>query len=116
MASSDAEIIIIGGGIGGLTAALELDRVGINPLVLESVSEIKPLGVGISVLPHASIILKQLGLQDTLLAGSISLEASAFYSRFGQLIYREAAGEAAGYPSPQYGIHRGVLQQILLDA
>ncbi|MCF8323591.1 MAG: NAD(P)-binding protein, partial [Leadbetterella sp.] len=46
------EINIIGGGIGGLTAALCLNEAGFEVKVFESVKEIRPLGVGINILPH----------------------------------------------------------------
>jgi len=41
---------------------------------------------------------------------------ATFFNRFGQLIYQEPLGRAAGYDHPQFSIHRGDLQMILLDA
>ncbi len=109
-------VVIIGAGIGGLTLALHLHRLGISCLVLEAAPEIRPLGVGINVLPHASRELTELGLDERLSAISIQTTASVFYNRFGQLIYKEPAGKAAGYQWPQYSIHRGLLQGVLLEA
>ena len=48
------EILIIGGGIGGLTLGLMLHRAGIACRVFEATSELKAVGVGINILPHAS--------------------------------------------------------------
>jgi 2-polyprenyl-6-methoxyphenol hydroxylase-like FAD-dependent oxidoreductase len=45
-------IIIIGGGIVGLTSTLSLHKVGIEFKIFESIKQIKPLGVGINILPH----------------------------------------------------------------
>jgi 2-polyprenyl-6-methoxyphenol hydroxylase-like FAD-dependent oxidoreductase len=109
-------VAIIGAGIGGLTLALELHDAGIDCTVYEAVAEIRPVGVGINVLPHATRILSQLGLLRSLADAGVTTEESAFFNRFGQLIYREPAGRFAGYDDPQFSIHRGDLQGVLLDA
>jgi 2-polyprenyl-6-methoxyphenol hydroxylase-like FAD-dependent oxidoreductase len=110
------EVIIIGAGIGGLTLALSLQRAGIGCRVFEAVTEIKPLGVGISVLPHASRALTALGLRQELAAVAIATEESCFYNRYGQFIYKEPRGLAAGYDWPEFAIHRGELHRLLLSA
>jgi len=109
-------VAIVGAGIGGLTLALMLERRGLRARVYESSPEIRPLGVGINVLPHASRELGALGLEDALTAHSVLTEEAAFFNRYGQLIYREPLGRAAGYDAPQYSIHRGDLQRVLLEA
>src|SRR3954470_21820133 len=111
-----AEILIIGAGVGGLTLALELHRRGIACRVFESAPQIKALGVGINLLPHATRVLSELGLQDALTAVAVETAEAAFFNRFGQLIYREPLGRRAGYRWPQLSIHRGDLQMILLEA
>ena len=60
------EILIAGAGIGGLAAALSLHAAGFPVRVFESVPELKPLGVGINLLPHAVRELEELGLRETL--------------------------------------------------
>ena len=110
------DVIIIGGGIGGLTLALALQRAGIACRVYEAAPEIKPIGVGINLLPHAMLELAGLGLEATLAARGVVASESVFFNRFGQLIYREALGRAAGYAWPQISIHRGDLQTALADA
>jgi 2-polyprenyl-6-methoxyphenol hydroxylase-like FAD-dependent oxidoreductase len=108
--------IIVGGGIGGLTLALFLHRAGIACKVYELAPQIRPLGVGINILPHAARELRDLGLDAALARVAILTRESAFFNRFGQLIYREPAGRFAGYDDPQYSIHRGELQKVLVDA
>src|SRR3954464_15375585 len=111
-----AEILIVGAGVGGLTLALELHRRGIACRVFESAPQVKALGVGINILPHATRVLSDLGLQDALAAVAVETAEAAFFNRFGQLIYREPLGRRAGYRWPQFSIHRGDLQAALLEA
>src|SRR3982074_1306592 len=107
---------IRGGGIGGLTLALSLHQIGIPAKVFESVSELKPLGVGINVLPHAGRELIELGLLNQLDAAAVRTKELAYFSKHGKPIWSEPRGVEAGYKWPQFSIHRGTLQQILLDA
>jgi 2-polyprenyl-6-methoxyphenol hydroxylase-like FAD-dependent oxidoreductase len=109
-------VLIVGGGIGGLTLALGLHRIGIEARVYETVAEPRPLGVGINILPHASRELALLGLEPELSHASVLTREAAFFNRFGQLIYREPLGRDAGYADPQYSIHRGTLHRVLFDA
>jgi 2-polyprenyl-6-methoxyphenol hydroxylase-like FAD-dependent oxidoreductase len=111
-----AEVLIVGAGIGGLTLALELHKRGIACRVYESAPEIKAVGVGINILPHASAVLAELGLEPALAKVAVETAEAAFFNRFGQLIYREPLGRRAGYRTPQFSIHRGDLQTILLEA
>ena len=110
------EIAIIGGGIVGLGLALNLQQRGLSSRVYEAVPEVKELGVGITLLPHAMRELARLGLQHTLEPLGIQNEESCFFNRFGQLIYREPRGRFAGYDVPELGMHRGRLHRVLYEA
>src|ERR1700760_4975029 len=109
-------VLIAGGGIGGLTLALSLHQIGVPVRVFESVPQLRPLGVGINVLPHAVRELVELGLMDKLDASGVRTKEPAYFSKRGQPIWSEPRGLEAGYKWPQFSIHRGTLQQILLDA
>ncbi len=110
------DIVIIGGGIGGLTLALSLHLRGIPCRVYESAPEVKELGVGITLLHHGMRELTALGLGEALATQGIENRDSCFFNRFGQLIYAEPCGRAAGYPVPEVGIHRGRLHLTLWRA
>ena len=110
------DVIIVGGGIGGLTLGLALHRAGIPCRIYEAAPAITPVGVGINVLPHATRELASLDLEPALARVAIATAEATFFNRFGQLIYQEPAGRAAGYDWPQFSIHRGDLQMVLLDA
>ena len=110
------EIIIVGAGIGGLTLGLALHQAGIACRIYESVPDVKAIGVGINLLPHATKELAALGLEDALARVAVKTRDATFFNRFGQLIYQEPLGRAAGYDHPQFSTHRGDLQMILLDA
>lgn len=110
------KVVIVGAGIGGLSLALMLHKRGIQCQVFESVRELKPLGVGINLLPHAAAEMQQLDMLATLQANSVATSALHYYNRFGQSIWQEARGLDAGYPVPQLSIHRGQLQLLLAKA
>jgi 5-methylphenazine-1-carboxylate 1-monooxygenase len=110
------EVAIVGGGIGGLTLALTLHRAGIPCRIFELAPEVRPIGVGINVLPHATKELSELGLEPALAAVGVQTAEATFFNRFGQRIFEEPLGRAAGYAWPQFSIHRGDLQLVLLDA
>ncbi|CAA9221990.1 MAG: 2-polyprenyl-6-methoxyphenol hydroxylase and related FAD-dependent oxidoreductases [uncultured Acetobacteraceae bacterium] len=111
-----ADVLIVGGGVGGLTLALCLHRNGIPCLVLEAAPEFRALGVGINILPHAAAELARLGLEDELARVAVLADEASFFNRFGQLVHSEPLGRAAGYAHPQFSIHRADLHGTLLRA
>jgi len=108
-------IAIVGGGIGGLALALGLKQRGLACDVYEQAPDLREIGVGITLLPHAMRELAALGVQDALEAQGIENLESVFFNRWGQFIYREPRGRHGGYRMPELGIHRGKLHRVLFD-
>jgi 2-polyprenyl-6-methoxyphenol hydroxylase-like FAD-dependent oxidoreductase len=110
-------IVIAGAGIGGLAAALSLHAAGLPEVrVFERVAELRPLGVGINLLPHAVRELTELGLGERIAELGVAPGTLSYYNRFGQAIWSEPRGLRAGYRWPQVSLYRGRLQAALLDA
>ena len=116
MKDINQEIVIIGGGIGGLTLALELHARGMGCCIYEAAHEFKPLGVGINMLPHAIRELSALGLEHNLRALGVEAREFTYFNRHGQLIFSEPCGRFAGYEFPHFSIHRADLHQVLFEA
>lgn len=108
-------IAIAGAGIGGLTAALCLHEKGFDVKVFEAVEEIKPLGVGINVMPHSSKVLHDLGLGPQLDDIAVRTRCIEYRTKYGHVIQSDPRNVEAGFEAPQYSIHRGELQFLLLD-
>lgn len=113
---NETEVAIVGAGAAGLVLALSLHQIGVRCRVYEAVPEIKPLGVGINLLPHAVKELDELDLVPALDEIGIRTKDASYFNKFGQHILTEPAGEAAGYPWPQFSLHRGDMQQVFLAA
>ena len=109
------KIIIAGGGIGGLVAALSLHKAGFEVKVFESVKEIKPLGVGINLLPHSVRVLTNLGLQDKIAENAIETKDLVYANKHGQIFWSEPRGRFAGYKWQQFSVHRGDFQMLLWE-
>jgi 2-polyprenyl-6-methoxyphenol hydroxylase-like FAD-dependent oxidoreductase len=109
-------VIVAGAGIGGLSAALSLHAAGIGAVVIDQAASLRPLGVGINLMPHAVRELTELGLGGELAAAGLPTAEMVHFDRHGSRIWGFACGRDAGYRWPQYSIHRGELQMILLAA
>lgn len=114
--ANTADIVIAGAGIGGLAAALALHAKGIDAVVLEAAPELAPLGVGINIQPAAIGILTELGLGETLAATGIRTREHRYLDHKGATLWTEPRGVDAGHEHPQYSVHRGELQMLLLAA
>jgi 5-methylphenazine-1-carboxylate 1-monooxygenase len=110
------KVIVVGGGIGGLSLALSLHQAGIAVRVYEAVDDPIPVGLGINLQPTAVRELTELGLGDVLAHTGIATQELAYFNKLGQLVWSEPRGLSAGYKWPQYSIHRGQLQLLLMRA
>ncbi|MCC5986452.1 MAG: flavin-dependent oxidoreductase [Pararhodobacter sp.] len=108
------EVLIAGGGIGGLSLALTLHQIGLRCTVFEAAQEMKPLGVGINIQPNAIRELFDLGI-DTGALDDVGVPARewALVGLNGKDIFAEPRGLEAGYNWPQYAVHRGAFQMLL---
>lgn len=107
------KVLIAGAGIGGLATALMLHARGIRVQLFESAAEIREVGVGINILPHAIRELDALGLLGALDAVAVRTASLTYLTRRGQEVWSEPRGLAAGHAVPQFSIHRGRLQTLL---
>jgi 2-polyprenyl-6-methoxyphenol hydroxylase-like FAD-dependent oxidoreductase len=112
-------IAIIGGGIGGLTAAAVLLRAGFDVQVYERSTALSEVGAGINIGPNASRILHRLGIAEVL--GRTGVKPVTFDQRRwddGCFLLRSPLGEAveSAFGAPYYTFHRGDLHRALADA
>ena len=111
------QVIVAGGGIGGLTLALTLHQIGVPCVVVETVRQMRPLGVGINIQPNAVRELFDLGIGPEVLDRvGVPAQEWALVVLNGKEVYAEPRGTFAGYRWPQYAAHRGALHMALYDA
>ncbi|KMK67934.1 flavin-dependent oxidoreductase [Puniceibacterium sp. IMCC21224] len=110
------KVLIAGAGIGGLTTALMLHQRGIPVQLFEVAREVREVGVGINVLPHAIRELEALGLLPALDAVGVRTRKLSYLTKQGQEVWSELRGMHAGHEVPQFSIHRGRLQKTIFDA
>ena len=116
---SSRTVIIIGAGIGGLTAALAIARRGFEVAVFDQAQRLEEVGAGIQLSPNASRILLALGLRDQLQRHVVTPEELRIIdARTARVLARAPLGAAAErrYGAPYWVIHRGDLQGVLVEA
>jgi len=110
-------VLVAGGGIGGLATALSLHDAGLTDvLVVDAALSIKPLGLGISLLPHAVRELAELDLYHPVANLGVPLSGVAYPSHDAKRVLVAPRGQRAGYLWPHLSVHRGELQVALLRA
>jgi salicylate hydroxylase len=116
--SGEEPTIVVGAGIGGLTAALSLARAGRDVLVLEQAERLGEVGAGIQLSPNASRVLYSLGLREPLEACAFVPQAVEARCSLGRLLFREELGAHAvsRYGFPYLHLHRADLHAALAEA
>ncbi len=119
MRHKELSVAIIGGGIGGLAAALCLLRAGVDVHVYERAGAASEVGAGIQVSPNASRILHRLGLGDAL--ASTGVKPAAWHQRRwddGRTLLRSPVAEVveANVVATHYQMHRADLLNTLAQA
>ncbi len=112
-------VIVIGAGIGGLTAALALRRAGLEAAVFEQAQELREVGAGIQISPNATRILLRLGLGERLSRIGVRPIAGQFLRwNDGKVLSRTDLGEECErtYGAPYYHFHRADLLEVLVEA
>jgi len=112
--STTEQIVIAGGGIGGLVLALTLHEIGVSCTVVETSNSMRPLGVGVNIQPNAVRELFDLGFTaDELNEIGVAAKEWALVGLNGKEVYAEPRGTHAGYSWPQYAVHRGRFHMLL---
>jgi 3-hydroxybenzoate 6-monooxygenase len=114
----DQQVLIVGGGIGGLTAALALAKKGISSQVIEQATEFKEIGAGIQLGPNAFWMLEELDLIEPINALAVFPNNLIMMDSItGEEVTRISLGDAfrKKFHHPYALIHRADLHNVLLD-
>lgn len=113
-------IAIVGGGLGGLAAALFLRRLGLEAIVYEQATQLREVGAGIVVAPNMVRLLDALGLADRLSSSAVRLEGAWEFRRWqdGRVLFAKLMGDECArlYGTDCYVAHRADLLTLLLQA
>ncbi len=106
-------VAIVGGGIGGLTAALALRAHGLKVKIFEQAAELRDIGAGISVHANAALLLQRIGLTDSIKKIGVPIAGLLLRTSTGEPIYISAQ-PSSGIQT--YNVHRAEFQRLLSDA
>ena len=111
-------IAIIGGGIGGLTAANALSRAGIEVAVYEAAAELKEIGAGVALHPNAMKVLRAIGLEDSVrkVAGRSDWQFMRNWKTGRVIAKTSRQQQAASFGTEGATVHRADLLDVLADA
>jgi len=116
MPTRPLKVAIVGGGIGGLSAANAMLRRGIDVTVWEQVDPLGEVGTGLSLFPNGRRQLERMGLSEALAeVGARVGEGSAFYRMDGTFVTRVVTADSSGW-NGIYGMHRADLLRVLAGA
>src|SRR3954452_8213956 len=111
------KVLIVGAGIGGLTTAIALRRIGIDATVFEQASALREVGAGISLWPNAIKALRRLGVGDVVEASAADVDEMATRDRLGAVLHRSpASGLVERFGAPLVMVDRQVLHAALVGA
>ena len=116
---ASGRVLIAGGGIGGLTAALCLAKAGFEVALFEQSAEFGEIGAGMQLSPNCTRVLHHLGLESALAACAFLPEGGEFRAwKSGKVIASSVLGQTVReqYGFPYYNIHRGDLLRVLVEA
>jgi salicylate hydroxylase len=111
--SETLEIAIVGGGIGGLTAALALRARGLHATIYEQASELREIGAGVSINPNATMLLQRIGLEDGIAKIGCRITGLVMRTSAGELT-EQSARPSTGVQA--YNVHRAEFLKLLVSA
>lgn len=120
MSTVGFRVAVVGGGIGGLTLAIALRRLGVEVEVFEQAPELGEIGAAVALSANGTRLLQRLGVEESLTSATEPTELQFRSWDRGELIWSHPVGNDGWYRKrcggPYYGIHRADLQQALISA
>jgi salicylate hydroxylase len=115
---SSLRIAIVGGGIGGLTAALALRARGLEVAVFEQAEALREIGAGVSIHPNAARLLRRIGLEDQLQRIGSPISGIALRTSYGEPITTPAGPATPAFSKDDqgYNVHRASFLNLIFDA
>ncbi|WP_036050198.1 FAD-dependent monooxygenase [Bradyrhizobium sp. Tv2a-2] len=111
--TENLRVAVIGGGIGGLTAALALRARGLDVTIFEQAGELREIGAGVSIFPNATRLLQRIGLTDEIEKIGSPITGQVIRTSGGELI-NQSASPSTGVQS--YNVHRADFLKLLANA